>query len=161
MKNNVGEPTELIKHGKTNHIVEIRNVTFLLLSLLIVQFWMEMTINLEVNIPVKHLGAIQSILYFGSHFDFVLVHIINGFAILLVSLVFLILSFKTQLLSLRICAIVIIAGVIDAITNGTLFLMPGQFFGWSIGMTMSSVSVMTVYAISLYFIGENIKKELT
>jgi hypothetical protein len=105
--------------------------------------------------------SLETFKWIRGHFDFVLVHIINGFAILLVSLVFLILSFKTQLLSLRICAIIILAGVIGAIANGILFLMSGQFFGWSIGMTMSAVSVMTVYAISLYFIGENIKKELT
>ena len=160
MENIRRKPTKLIEHGKTNYIVRIRNVTFLLLGLLILQFWLGMTINLEVNIPVKHLGAIQSILYFGGHFDFVLVHIINGFAILLVSLIFLILSFKTQLLSIRICAIGILAGVIGAIANGILFLMSGQFFGWSIGMAMSAVSVLIVSAITLYFIGENIKREL-
>ena len=86
--------------------------------------------------------------------------VINGFAILLVSLVFLILGFKTQLLSIRICAIVILAGVIGAIANGILFLMSGQFFGWSIGIAMSAVSVLIVSAISLNFMGENIKREL-
>jgi uncharacterized membrane protein len=63
-------------------------------------------------------------------------------------------------LSIRICAIVILAGVIGAIANGILFLMSGQFFGWSIGMAMSAVSVLIVSAITLYFIGENIKREM-
>jgi uncharacterized membrane protein len=59
-------------------------------------------------------------------------------------------------LSLRICAIIILAGVIGAITNGILFLMSGQFFGWSIGMAMSAVTVLVVSAISLYYIGQYI-----
>ncbi|MDG7038299.1 MAG: hypothetical protein JRN32_03340 [Nitrososphaerota archaeon] len=160
MKNKGGKSTKLIEHGKTNPIMKIRNVIFLLIGLLTAQFWLGMTINLEVNIPVKHLGAIQSLIYFGSRFDFVLAHIIIGFAILLTSLVFLILGFKTQLLSLRVCAIVVPAGVIGAIINGILFLMSGQFFGWSIGMAMSAVSILIVSAISLYFIGENIENEL-
>ncbi len=143
--------------GTTDSIVKMRNAIFLLLGLLIAQFWLGMTINLEVNIPVKHLGAIQSLMYFGSHYGFITEHIITGFAILLTSLAFLILAFKTQLLPLRICAIVIFAGVICAITNGILFLMSGQFFGWSIGMAMSAVSVLIVSAIGLYFLGENIK----
>ena len=143
--------------GTTDSIVKMRNAIFLLLGLLIAQFWLGMTINLEVNIPVKHLGAIQSLMYFGSNYGFIMVHIINGFAILFTSLTFLILAFKTQLLPLRICAIIIFAGVIGAITNGILFLMSGQFFGWSIGMAMSAVIVLVVSAISLYFLGENIK----
>ena len=161
MKNKGGESTKLIGHRKTNPIKRIRNVTFLLIGLLIAQFWLGMTINLEVNLPVKYLGAIQSLIYFGSRFGFVLVHIINGFAILLTSLVFFVLSFKTQLLSLKVCAIVILAGVIGAIINGILFLMSGQFFGWSIGMAMSAVSVLVASAISLYFIGENIVNKLS
>ena len=83
MKNKGGKSTKLIEHGKTNPIMKIRNVIFLLIGLLAAQFWLGMTINLEVNIPVKHLGAIQSLIYFGSRFDFVLAHIIIGFAILL------------------------------------------------------------------------------
>ncbi|MCW6171189.1 MAG: hypothetical protein LVQ96_08500 [Thermoplasmatales archaeon] len=148
-----------VRSAKTNIIVNIRNVIFLLLGLLIIQFWLGMTINLEVNIPVKHFGAMRSLMYFGGHFGFVLVHVIIGFAILLTSLTFLILGFKTHLLSLRICAIVAFAGVIGAITNGILFLMSGQFFGWSIGMAMSAVSVLVVSAVSLYFVGKNMQSE--
>ena len=153
------EGSNLIKSveaGKTNSIAKIRNLIFLLLALLVAQFWLGMTINLEVNIPVKYLGAVQSLAYFGSHFGFILAHIVTGFAILVTSLAFLFLSYKTQFLSLRICAIIVLAGVIGAITNGILFLMSGQFFGWSIGMAMSAVSVLIVSAISLYFIGGHI-----
>ncbi len=151
--------TETLESEESKVIVKIRNVIFLLLGLLVTQFWLGMTINLEINMPVKYLGAVQSLIYFGSHYMFILAHISVGIAILLTSLTFLILGFRTQLLSLRICAIVILAGVIGAITNGILFLMSGQFFGWSIGMAMSAVSALVASAISLYFVGENIIRE--
>ena len=153
------EGSMLIKNvetKKTQSIVRIRNLVFVLLALLIVQFWLGMTINLEIDIPVKYLGAVQTLLYFGSHFGFILAHIIVGFTILINSLGLLVLSFRTHILSLRISAVIILAGVIGAITNGILFLMSGQFFGWSIGMAMSAVTVFVVSAISLYYIGQYI-----
>ena len=52
------ELTKSAEPGKTNSIVWMCNVIFLLLGFLIAQFWLGMTINLEVDIPVKHLGAI-------------------------------------------------------------------------------------------------------
>ena len=150
-----------VETKKTQSIVRIRNLVFVLLALLIAQFWLGMTINLEVDIPVKYLGAVQSLLYFGSHFGFILARIVVGFTILVTSLGFLVLSFRTHILSLRISAVIILAGVIGAITNGILFLMSGQFFGWSIGMAMSAVSVLVVSAISLYFIGNSAQSERT
>ncbi len=95
-------------------------------------------------------------MYFGSHFGFILAHIVVGFTILITSLGLLVLSFRTHILSLRISAVIILAGVIGAIINGILFLMSGQFFGWSIGMAMSAVTVLIVSAISLYYIGQYI-----
>ena len=83
------EGSMLIKNvetKKTQSIVRIRNLVFVLLALLIVQFWLGMTINLEIDIPVKYLGAVQSLLYFGSHFGFILAHIVVGFAILISSI---------------------------------------------------------------------------
>lgn len=150
-----------VETKKTQSIVRIRNLVFVLLALLIVQFWLGMTINLEIDIPVKYLGAVQSLLYFGSHFGFILAHIVVGFTILVTSLGFLVLSFRTHILSLRISAVIILARVIGAITNGILFLMSGQFFGWSIGMAMSAVSVLVVSAISLYFIGNSVQSKRT
>jgi hypothetical protein len=99
----------------------------MLSGLLITQFWLGMTINLEVNIPVKYLDLIQSPIYFGSHCACILAHIVNGLALLLTSLIFLFLCFKTLYLSLKICTIFILAGVIGDITNGVLFLMSGRF----------------------------------
>ncbi|MEM0155817.1 MAG: hypothetical protein QW597_04355 [Thermoplasmataceae archaeon] len=152
MSGNNMKKEETIEESKV--FIRMRNLIFLLLGLLIAQFWLGMTINLEVNIPVKTLGAIQSIIYFASHYAFIFAHVAVGFTILLLSLVFIILSISSHALSLQICAVVILAGVIGAITNGVLFLMSGQFFGWSVGMAMSAVSVLIVAAISLYFLGK-------
>lgn len=100
---------------------------YMLSGLLIIQFWLGMTINLEVNIPVKYLDPLQSLIYFGSHFACIIAHIVNGLAMLLTSQTFLFLCFKTLYLPLKICTIFILAGVIGDITNGVLFLMSGLF----------------------------------
>lgn len=161
MNNNERKSTKPLEHRKTNIIVNIRNVILFLLALSTVQFDIGMTMNLDVNLPVKNLGALQSLIYFGGHFGLVLAHIINGIAILITSLVFLALSFKTHFLSLRILAILILAFVIDAIINGMLFLMSGQYFGWSIGMAMDAVFVLIISAVAMYFVGNNIQSEWT
>ena len=136
-------------------LVWMRNNIFILLTFLIAQFWLGMTINLEVNMPVKHLGAISSILYFGSSSGFILAHMVNGFMILAASILFVIVSMKSPYVSLRIGAIVTLASVIGAVVNGVLFLDSGQDFGWSVGMAMSAVGVFVSAAVSLYFVGKN------
>ena len=161
MDNNEGKSTKPLEHRKTNTIANIRNVIFFLLALLTVQFELGLTVNLDVSLPVKNLGALQSLIYFGDHFGLVLAHIINGTAILITSLVFLVFSFKTHFLSLRILAILILGFVLDAIINGILFLMSGQYFGWSIGMAMDAVFVLIVSAVAMYFVGNTIQSERT
>ncbi|MFG1556195.1 MAG: hypothetical protein AAE985_07035 [Thermoplasmataceae archaeon] len=156
-ENNNISASETFGNGGMRSFVRIRNVLFLILGLLMIQFWLGMTINLEVNIPVKYLGPLQSLTYFGGHFAYILAHIVNGLSILFTSLTLLFLSFKTNNLSLKICAIFILGGVIGAITNGVLFLMSGQFFGWSVGMAMSAVSVLVASGIDLYFVGKSIQ----
>ncbi len=145
-----------IAYSGVQVLIRIRNVTFILLALLIPQFWLGMTINLEVNIPVKNLNAIGSLTYYGEHFPLILIHILNGFLILTVSVVLLLLSLRTEYKSIRILSIIIMTSVIGAIVNGILFLESGQFFGWSIGMAMSAVSALVLVAIILYFIGKNL-----
>ncbi|MGP6220184.1 hypothetical protein [Caldiplasma sukawensis] len=58
MKNHGDKPIKLIEHGKTNYNVRIRKVNFFFLSILIEQFWLGITINPEMNISMKHIGAI-------------------------------------------------------------------------------------------------------
>lgn len=112
-----------------------------------------MTINLEAGLPLKHLGAFQSLQYFGGHSAFVLAHMVNAFLILGASISFLAMSFRSGHASLRVCSAVAFASVVGALVNGLLFLTSGQDFGWSVGMAMSAVSAIVVSGISLYFVG--------
>lgn len=134
----------------------IRNSIVVLLVLLVAQFWLGMTINLEINLPVEQLGAVQSLEYFGRTSIFVLVHITNAFLILGASILLLVTSFKSSLASLKVIALVELASVIGATVNGVLFLESGQSFGWSVGMAMSAVGVLISAAVDLYFVGKNL-----
>ncbi|MEM3192975.1 MAG: hypothetical protein QW292_13010 [Candidatus Parvarchaeota archaeon] len=145
-----------VKGESAFHIIRIRNLIIVLFAFLIFQFWLGMTINLEINMPIKHLGALESLIYYGGHFGFILVHIVNGFCILVVSLILFSESIKSSYTSLKIGSSVTLAAVVGAIVNGILFLESGQFFGWSVGMAMSAVSVLIAAAISLYFVGRNL-----
>ncbi|GGM76460.1 hypothetical protein GCM10007108_13060 [Thermogymnomonas acidicola] len=131
----------------------MRGITIALLVLLVAQFWLGMSINLEVSLPVMHLGAIGSLVYYGGHFRFVLAHIVNGSAILALSLALLGSALKTRSAALKASSAITVASVTGAITNGVLFLMSGQFFGFSIGMAMSAVSVLLSCAAILYYVG--------
>ena len=136
------------------HLVWMRNTFFLFLAVMALQFWLGMTINLEVNIPVKHLGLFASLFYFGSHFTFVLIHIANGLVILIIALILLVLSFMNRHRSLKIISLIALFSVIGAIANSILFLESGQFFGWSIGMSMSAVSALISASIGLFYVGQ-------
>lgn len=131
----------------------IRNTGIVFLALIGLQFWLGMSINLEVNLPVKHLSAFSSLFYYAGHFGFVLAHVTNGFLLLVFSLLYLVFAFKSSIGPLKIISIIGTASVIGAISLGILFLMSGQFFGWSIGMAMSAVSALIVYSLGFYFIG--------
>lgn len=139
---------------EVKHLVWMRNTFFLFLAVIALQFWLGMTINLEVNMPVKHLGLVASLLYFGSHFTFVLIHISNGLVILIIALILLALSFMNRHRSLKIISLIALFSVIGAIANGILFLESGQFFGWSIGMSMSAVSALISASIGLFYVGQ-------
>lgn len=157
--NNRNTTSQKSEESKSSKLMAwTRNATFLFLALLALQFWLGMSINLEVNIPVKHLGALGSLLYFGSHFTFVLVHIVNGFSILAVAILILIFSIRSSYKSLRIISAIELASVAGAIVNGILFLESGQFFGWSIGMAMSAVSALIAASVELYVLGGIIGK---
>jgi peptidoglycan biosynthesis protein MviN/MurJ (putative lipid II flippase) len=139
--------------GNEIKLHRIRNTGIVFLALIGLQFWLGMSINLEVDLPVKHLSAFSSLFYYASHFGFVLAHVINGFLLLVFSLLYLVLAFKSNIETLKIISILGTASVIGAITLGILFHMSGQFFGWSIGMAMSAVSALIVYSLGFYFIG--------
>ena len=141
---------------KTNTIILLRNVSIIFLALIGLQFWLGMSINLELNLPVKNLSAIGSIEYYAGHFGFILAHVVNGILLLLTALVYLAIALRSKVRPLEIIGIVGTVSIVSAIGLGIMFLVSGQFFGWSIGMAMSAVSALIVYAIGLYFIGAHI-----
>lgn len=139
--------------GERKSILLLRNTAFAFLAIVIAQFWLGMTINLEVDLPVKQLGVFSTITYFGGFSGYILGHMILGILLLLLCLMFLVLSIRTKILALKITGVIALVAVIGAIVNGLLFLMSGQFFGWSIGMAMSAVSAIISIAVSLYYVG--------
>jgi hypothetical protein len=150
------EEMESQRNLNLKHLVRMRNTFFLFIAVISLQFWIGMTINLEVNIPVKHLGPISSLFYFGSHFTFVLIHIANGLFILTIAIILVTISFMNSRRSLRIVSLIALFSVVGAIVNGILFLASGQFFGWSIGMAMSAVSALVSASIGLFYVGHSL-----
>ncbi|MEM0161161.1 MAG: hypothetical protein QXQ25_05520 [Thermoplasmata archaeon] len=138
------------------NLERMRTITIIFLVFVSLQFWLGMTINLELFLPIKYLSAVPSLIYYMSHYGFILVHVIDGFSLLLLTLLFLYFAFKEHYLSLKVISIVATSSVIGAIINGILFLMSGQFFGYSIGMAMSAISALITFAVGLYYIGFNI-----
>lgn len=131
----------------------LRNTSFGFLALMMLQFWLGMTVNLEVNLPVKHLNVPSSLSYYGGFSPYVLAHIVNGVMLLLLSMMLVALSVRSNYRSLRITSLIAFLAVIGAVINGVLFLTSGQFFGWSVGMAMSAFSATFSVAIGLYFTG--------
>lgn len=134
-------------------IRSLRNHVIIFLSLILVQFWLGMTINLEVPLPNLAYGGIPALLFYPIHYLPVLLHMVVAVAILMVSISFLALSIRTGSRALIITGAIGLAAILGAIYNGIEFLLSGQFFGYSIGMAMSAVSAIVVYAVSLYYMG--------
>jgi hypothetical protein len=131
----------------------MRNHVFIFLGLILAQFWLGMTINLEVVLPTLHYSGLSALLFYSVHFWQVLAHIVLAIIVLTVSVRFLMLSFGTQSRVLQIIGIIGLVAIVSAIFNGIEFLLSGQFFGNSIGMAMSGVSAVVTYAVALYFLG--------
>ncbi|MCL5874570.1 MAG: hypothetical protein M1161_04435 [Candidatus Thermoplasmatota archaeon] len=139
-----------------NRIQTIRSMKihiFVFLALILVQFWLGMTINLEVALPILSYGGISALIYYATHFWPVLAHIIIAITILIISARFVLLSLRVQSGPLLVLGIIGVAAILGAIYNGVSFLLSRQFFGNSIGMAMSAVSSVVVYGLALYYIG--------
>jgi hypothetical protein len=131
----------------------IRTHVLVFLGLILIQFWLGMTINLEVTLPSLSFGGVSALTYFAAHYWQVLFHMIVAVVILAVSVRFLILSLKLKSRPLIVLGIIGLAAIVAAIYNGISFLLSNQFFGNSIGMAMSAVSSIVAYALALYYIG--------
>ena len=126
---------------------------FVFLGLILVQFWLGMTINLEIALPTLNHDGISALIYYLVHFWPVVSHAIVAIVILAVSARFLMISLKSGSRALVVTASIGLAAVLGAIYNGVAFLTSDQFFGNSIGMAMSAISAVVAYAVSLYYIG--------
>jgi len=131
----------------------MRTHVIIFLALIIVQFWLGMTINLELTLHAPNSGGMTALVFYAMHYWPVLVHMLIGITILVVSLSFTIQSFRSHSRALIVIGIVGLVAVIGAIYNGIEFLLSNQFFGNSIGMAMSAVSAIVIYAVALYYIG--------
>jgi hypothetical protein len=126
---------------------------FVFLGLILVQFWLGMTINLEVSLPTLSYGGFSALIFYLAHFWLVISHAIIAIVILAVSAKFLMISLKSGSRALVVTGSLGLAAVLGAIYNGVAFLTSDQFFGNSIGMAMSAISAVVAYAVSLYYIG--------
>ncbi len=141
------------KSGELKNLSAMRNTAFAFLALIMAQFWLGMTINLEIALPVKHLDAFSTFSFYAGFSWYIAGHIVIGLILLLLSLMFLSISLRVESRAIKITAAISVASVIGAIMNGIMFLMSGQFFGWSVGMAMSALSAVVSIAVGLYYIG--------
>jgi hypothetical protein len=117
--------------------------------LLLVQFWLGMSVNLFVTIPTSGpLGFLQ----YGSGVE-VLAHIVNGFLVVLFAAAVLTTSIALKNSLLVKTSLLAVVFVLSALTTGFLFLLGGQDDSFSMAMAMSYISAFAVYFYSMYKIG--------
>ncbi len=131
----------------------LRNTAFLFLLVVIAQFWLGMTINLEVNLPVQTMQFYEVFPYYAHLSIYVMLHMMVGVLLFLFSLMYLAISMRTGIKAIMVTALISVIAVIGAGLNGIFFLSSGQFFGWSIGMAMSAISSIVAFSFSLYYLG--------
>ncbi len=131
----------------------IRNTLLILAILLAIQFWLGMSINLELNLQFVHSSFMKTVMYYIQNYALVALHAGNAILILLASIMLVVVTFRFAMRDLKIVAVITMFSVIGALINGVLFLYYDQFFGYSIGMAMSAVSTFICVAAGFYFIG--------
>jgi hypothetical protein len=137
----------------------IRNTLMIFLMLMGIQFWLGMSINLELNLQIVQKPFTTILLYYFQHYLLVALHIGNAVLILLITIILVAVSKSYPNVGIKIVSIIVLLSVIGAIANGWLFLYYGQFFGFSIGMAMSAVSAMISAAAGFYLVGIERGKE--
>lgn len=134
-------------------LTTLRNASIFFIALLAFQFWLGISINTELELPVMHLSGLESLSYYGGHFVFILMHEALALLLLITAVFYLRSAVKSHIRSVIITGLVGVFSVAGAIALGLLYLMTGQFFGWSVGMMMSAVSALIDNAVGLYLIG--------
>ncbi len=122
--------------------------------LLFVQFWLGMSINLFVAVPLNSASNFSS--YSGG--TEVLTHMVNG--VIVLALAALILSYGSRLRIIRISALSFVAVVfaVVATATGATFLFRLQDDNLSLAMAMSFVIIYTAFLVLFSFVQ---KRKLT
>jgi len=120
--------------------------------LLFVQFWLGMSINLFVAVPLHTASNFSS--YSGG--AEVLAHMVNG--VLVLALAGIILSYGSRLRLIRV-SVLSVVGVVFAVVasvTGATFLFRMQDDNLSLAMSVSFIVVYTV-CLSLFFLVDNVR----
>ena len=120
--------------------------------LLFVQFWLGMSINLFVVVPLRTASNFSS--YSGG--EEVLAHMVNG--VLVLAFAGLILSYGSRLRLIRV-SVLSVVGVVFAVVasvTGATFLFRMQDDNLSLAMSVSFIVVYTV-CLSLFFLVDNVR----
>ena len=118
--------------------------------LLFIQYWLGMVINLFANISKTN--PLNFLIYSGG-FE-LLVHIINGFLILVVSLIIILYCIKLTNSLFSKLSILAMLFIISALNMGFVFILEGMNNSFSITMAMIFISTYTLYFYEFYLVSK-------
>ncbi len=125
-----------------------KNLIIIVGVLLFIQYWLGMTINLFAMIPET---APLNFLSYSGGFE-VISHMINGFLILIISLIIIYYSIKLTNSVFSKLSIVSTLFVVSAIITGFIFILEGMNNSFSIAMAMIFIFTYTIYFYEFYLI---------
>jgi hypothetical protein len=117
--------------------------------LLFVQYWLGMVINLFAIIPNS---APLSFLSYSGGFE-VFAHIINGFLILIVSLIIILYSIRLTNSYFSKLSLLGTIFVISGIIMGLIFILGGMNNSFSIAMAMIFITTYSLYFYEFHLVG--------
>jgi len=118
-------------------------------TLLFIQFWLGMSVNLFIQIPAG--TPLNFFGYFGGVET--LAHIANGFLILIIASILLVYSIKQTNSIFSRLSIIAIVFIVIAVVIGLVFILGGLDNLFSMAMAMSFITVYTLYFYEFYLIG--------
>ncbi len=117
--------------------------------LLFVQFWLGMSINLFIIVP---LGSALNFLHYSGGVE-VLAHIVNGVLVLAFAGVILAYGFKLKNTLISRLSVLGLIFVVVTVATGFTFALRSQDNSFSMAMAMSFLSIYTVYFSEFYLVG--------
>ncbi len=121
--------------------------------LLFIQYWLGMVINLFTTIPNN--SPLAFISYSGG-FE-VLAHIINGFLILIISLIIILYSIKLTKSYFSKLSLLGTLFVISGIIMGLIFILGGMNNSFSIAMAMIFITTFSLYFYEFHLVNIEVK----